>query len=524
MPYTVFALKWRPQKFDDIIGQPHVVTALKSALEKGKLSHAYLFAGPRGVGKTSTARIMAKSLNCARGATVTPCQECASCKDITQGRSLDVIEIDGASNRGIDEIRTLRENVKFSPASGKYKIYIIDEVHMLTSEAFNALLKTLEEPPPFVKFIFATTHPHKILPTILSRCQRLDFRRIPVLEMIAQLEKIASAEKLSVDKEVLAAIARSSDGSLRDAESIFDQVASFSEGKVALSDVVSVLGIVDQDVLSRITDAIIRKSPHEAITVLNTVIDQGKDIGVFLHNLIEHFRNLMVAKITKGDASLIDLPQEICARLLKQSEQMSLEEIFNAFNTFVSAQEMAKRIDSLRIPLEVSLVRLAYKKVDVAQVDSRPVPPVISRNPPVLLSQESRGGEAISSPSSSPPAAAAPAVSLEALHEAWQGIVSRLEKVKISVATYLNEGEAVKIQGCVVTIAFPKNLSLHKDALEMKENKAIVEKAVSEALKATLRVTFILSAEAAKQSPGVKHETFIKSTLDMFEGRILKEE
>src|SRR4030042_3020007 len=179
MSYLIFALKWRPQNFDDIVGQKHVVTTLKSALEKDRLAHAYLFAGPRGVGKTSTARILAKSLNCKDGPTVSPCQKCSACLEISQGRSMDVIEIDGASNRGIDEIRTLRENVNFSPVSGKYKIYIIDEVHMLTTEAFNALLKTLEEPPEFVKFIFATTQPHKVIPTILSRCQRFDFRRIP---------------------------------------------------------------------------------------------------------------------------------------------------------------------------------------------------------------------------------------------------------------------------------------------------------------------------------------------------------
>jgi DNA polymerase-3 subunit gamma/tau len=247
MPYTVFALKWRPQDFNNIVGQNHIVNTLKSAIEKNRLAHAYLFAGPRGVGKTSTARILAKSLNCKSGPTLTPCQKCPSCLEIIQGRSLDVIEIDGASNRGIDEIRALRENVKFAPSSGKFKVYIIDEVHQITSDGFNALLKTLEEPPEFVKFIFATTHPHKIMPTILSRCQRLDFRRISVVEIIAQLERIVKAEKISVDKEVLFAIAKASDGSLRDAESILDQLVSFSKDQISLKDVGSVLGLVDQE-------------------------------------------------------------------------------------------------------------------------------------------------------------------------------------------------------------------------------------------------------------------------------------
>ncbi|MBM3245678.1 MAG: DNA polymerase III subunit gamma/tau, partial [Candidatus Omnitrophica bacterium] len=208
MSYLVFALKWRPNNFDEVIGQSHIVNTLKSALQKNRLAHAYLFAGPRGVGKTSTARILAKALNCKEGPTVTPCGKCPSCLGITKGCSLDVIEIDGASNRGIDEIRTLRENVKFSPVQGRYKVYIIDEVHQITPDGFNALLKTLEEPPEFVKFIFATTQPNKVIPTILSRCQRLDFRRISAMEIVGQLEKIAAAEGVGVDKEALLAIAR----------------------------------------------------------------------------------------------------------------------------------------------------------------------------------------------------------------------------------------------------------------------------------------------------------------------------
>jgi DNA polymerase-3 subunit gamma/tau len=258
MPYTVFALKWRPKNFDEIIGQDHIVATLKNAIQKNRLAHAYLFAGPRGVGKTSTARILAKALNCKSGPAVNPCLECPSCIEISAGRSLDVIEIDGASNRGIDEIRVLRENVKFSPASGRFKVYIIDEVHMLTTEAFNALLKTLEEPPEFVKFIFATTQPHKVISTILSRCQRFDFRRIPAMEISAQLERIACAERIEVDKEVLFTVAKASDGSLRDAESILDQLISFSREKISLKEVVSVLGLVEQDALFAITEKIIQ--------------------------------------------------------------------------------------------------------------------------------------------------------------------------------------------------------------------------------------------------------------------------
>ena len=354
MSYTVFALKWRPQDFESIIGQDHIVGTLKNAISKDRLAHAYLFAGPRGVGKTSTARILAKALNCKEGPTLKPCQKCPSCLEINQGRALDVIEIDGASNRGIDEIRALRENVKFSPVNGKYKIYIIDEVHQITADGFNALLKTLEEPPAFVKFIFATTHPQKVIPTIISRCQRMDFRRITVIEIISALEKIIQAEKIKIDKEVLFAIAKSSDGSLRDAESILDQLVSFSKGNVSLKDAISVLGMVEQDVLFSLTDKIVQKDPIGALKLFNEIIDDGKDPGVFLINLIEHFRNLMVAKVSKADSKLVDLPQEVCDRLFKQSQSISLEEIFTAFNILIATQEMTKRLDSQRIPLEIS--------------------------------------------------------------------------------------------------------------------------------------------------------------------------
>lgn len=233
MGYLPFARKWRPQDFDEIVGQEHITTTLKNAISMERLHHAYLFTGPRGIGKTSTARIFSKALNCEKGLSIKPCNACSSCKEITAGSSMDVIEIDGASNRGIDEIRNLRETVKFSPSKGLFKIYIIDEVHMLTTEAFNALLKTLEEPPMHVKFIFATTEPHKVLPTILSRCQRFDFRRIQMKDIITKLHEVSKIESLNIDEDAFLYIAKASDGSMRDAESILDQIASFSKGKMS---------------------------------------------------------------------------------------------------------------------------------------------------------------------------------------------------------------------------------------------------------------------------------------------------
>lgn len=520
MPYTIIALRWRPNNFDEIIGQPHVVNTLKNALTTGKLANAYLFSGPRGVGKTSTARILAKALNCKSGLTANPCGKCNSCLEITQSRSLDVMEIDGASNTGVEDVRVLRENVKFSPTAGKYKIYIIDEVHMLSTPAFNALLKTLEEPPEFVKFIFATTRPDKIPATVLSRCQRLDFRRISVIEMIAQLEKIVKAEGINIDKEVLFAIAKASDGALRDAESILDQLAAFAKGKVTISDVVSVLGVVEQEALFEITYKIIQKDAAQALGLLNKLVDEGKDMAVFLSNLTEHFRNLMVAKITRADSKLIDLPQEICERLLKQSQEFTLDEIFSSFNILVNAQELGKRLESIRIPLEITLVRMCHEKKGTASGHTQPQKynneaPAVPTQRPQVVNPPVKQEEA--------PKEASPLITLDEIKACWQNVVDNLGKVKMYLSSYLEEGEPLKIQADTLTISFPESHSLHKESLEKKENKAIVEKVLQEILNKQVRVAFILSHEhKPKEDSG--GGAALKSALDVFGGRVVRED
>ncbi|MDD5730804.1 MAG: DNA polymerase III subunit gamma/tau [Candidatus Omnitrophica bacterium] len=535
MSYIVLALKWRPKNFDEIVGQDHIVSTLKNAILKDRLAHAYLFSGPRGVGKTSTARILAKALNCKEGPTVTPCGVCPSCVQITKGQSLDVVEIDGASNRGIDEIRALRENVKFSPTQGKFKVYIIDEVHQITSEGFNALLKTLEEPPPFVKFIFATTHPHKVMPTILSRCQRLDFRRVTVLEIISQLEKIIKAEDIKVDKDVLFAVAKASDGSLRDAESILDQLVSFSRDKVSLEDITSMLGLVEQASFFEVTDAIIKKDAKTAVTLFNKIIDEGKDVSTFLSGLIEHFRNLMIAKVAQADSELIDLPQEMCQALLKQSQSLTLEEIFNAFNILVNTQEMARFLESVRIPLEISLVRLSQNKKEEAVRK----PEALRQQPPLPAKSyhPARPAQPLPSPAANnKPAPEAPKneiaapdnnepknpITLDIVKGGWQSLISNLGNVKMSVATFLTEGNPIEVQNNCLVVSFPKNCLLHKESLERKDNKIIIEKSMSELFDRRIKINFILTEEEKKEESAAQHP-FIKSALDMFNGRVIKE-
>ncbi|MEJ2054520.1 MAG: DNA polymerase III subunit gamma/tau, partial [Calditrichaceae bacterium] len=313
MSYVVIARRWRPQQFDEIIAQEHVSKTLSNAIANNRIAHAYIFTGPRGIGKTTTARILAKALNCEKGPTPTPCNECASCKAITQGNSLDVLEIDGASNRGIDEIRNLRENIRFTPTMGQYRIYIIDEVHMLTKEAFNALLKTLEEPPSHALFIFATTEIHKVPATILSRCQRFDFKRIPIKTIINHLKHICDADNIKVEDDALLQIAKKADGSMRDSQSILDQIISFSGDKITFEDVAQALGVIHQDLYFNISELILEKDLKGIILQTQEIFNSGYDLTEFLMGLEEHFRNILIT-VSTGSTELIETSEDYLKR------------------------------------------------------------------------------------------------------------------------------------------------------------------------------------------------------------------
>ena len=537
MSYTVLALKWRPQGFGQVVGQDHVVNNLKNAIDKNRLAHAYMFAGPRGVGKTSCARILAKALNCKSGTTPDPCGKCPSCLDIAAGRSLDVIEIDGASNRGIDEIRSLRESVKFAPASGRYKVYIIDEVHQITSDGFNALLKTLEEPPEFVKFILATTQPQKVPSTILSRCQRMDFRRISVLEIISQLERIISAEGGKVDREVLFAVARASDGALRDAESILDQLLSFSRDAVSLDDVVLMLGTVQLTVLFDLTDAVLRQDVPGLLAGINDIIDKGKDPAVLLQDLIMHFRNLMVAKVAGNDPRLIDLPDEVCARLVEQSAGFSLEDLFSAFTILLETQEMARRMESLRIPLEINLVRLCRQRGALKEKHSAAYKPAPQAKPPVVHEKKQPAVHETKHPAAhqekqpDPPEAVAQSqtrqdreLSLDEIKSGWEAFITEVGKARMSMATYLREGTLESVKGNILLVSFPRDLSFHKEALDKKDNKSTLERHLLEKFGVVLRINFRLTdIDRPANAQGEVKNPVVRSAMDLFNGRVVQE-
>ena len=515
-PYLVIARKYRPRTFDEIIGQEHVATTLKNAVSLGRIGHAYLFTGPRGVGKTSMARIFAKALNCKNGPTPDPCGKCQACLEIEGARSLDVLEVDGASNRGIDEIRALRENVKFAPALGKFKVYIIDEVHQITSDGFNALLKTLEEPPPHVKFIFATTAANKVPATILSRCQRFDFRRIPTDTIASTLKDICKKEKIKADDEALFVIAKAADGSLRDSQSILDQIAASGPERITKASVAHSLGSLEEERLIEIMDALAARDARTALLTLDAVLKEGKDPVLFLEKLLEHARNLLFLKVSPDLAELVDAPESHKKALLRQRDLFTKEDLFYFFSVISHALVTMRRFDQKRVPLEIALVKLAHRvpMEDLAEAlkalknapseKKTPVSftPAPTPAPLSALSGKSRLTRRDSAedvpeieelPTEDLPVAkpsrseTAPAASLGSV---WQTLLRALKQEKISVASYLAEGEPGDIRGNIARVSFPERLSFHRESLETGENRALIEKHLSVLCGTKLRIEF----------------------------------
>jgi DNA polymerase-3 subunit gamma/tau len=359
MSYLVLARKYRPQTFEQVVGQDHVTQTLRNAINADRVAHALLFSGPRGVGKTSVARIMAKAMNCEDGPTPSLCNVCQSCKEITEGISLDVFEIDGASNRGINEIRELRESMKYMPSHSRFKIYIVDEVHMLTAEAFNALLKTLEEPPSHVLFFFATTEAHKIPITMLSRCQRHNFKRIGLEDIVQSLKRICQQMSFSIGDNSLVLLAREAGGSMRDALSLLDQVMAYSGGQVSEAQVLESLGAIDRRVLFDLTSALLDGNVAETLNLLEEVYDHGHDLKRLYAQVLEHLRHLMVVKLGEGASALVDVSAEEATLMKQQVEHLSLESINQVFTTLFEAEGGVRRSAQPRLALEALFIKLA---------------------------------------------------------------------------------------------------------------------------------------------------------------------
>jgi DNA polymerase-3 subunit gamma/tau len=365
--YEVFARKYRPQTFDDLVGQTHVSRTLKNAVAQNRLAHAYLFVGPRGIGKTSTARILAKALNCVNGPTVTPCGVCDNCREIAAGNSLDVIEIDGASNNSVEDVRQLRDNVRYAPAKGRYKIYLIDEVHMLSPAAFNALLKTLEEPPAHVKFIFATTEPQKVLPTILSRCQRFDLHRIPANLIAQHLQFIAGKEKITLESAAAHSIARGAEGGLRDAESMLDQLVAFCGETIAEADVLNVFGFTSEQTVVDLTGHVLRSETAGALELLYQQCESGKDMMRLMSDLIAYLRDLLVFK-AKPDALSEDIDSDLQKSLAAHAELITTDRLLELIDQFAAAEGRMKWAPNKKLHFEVALIR-AIQSLNQATLD-----------------------------------------------------------------------------------------------------------------------------------------------------------
>lgn len=355
---------YRPKNFSDVIGQEHIVRTLKNQIGNNNVGHAYLFCGTRGTGKTSTAKIFSRAVNCTNLHNDEPCNECENCREILEDKTMDVVEIDAASNNSVDDIRELRENVKYSPAKAKYKVYIIDEVHMLSQGAFNALLKTLEEPPSYVIFILATTEPHKIPATILSRCQRFDFKRVTVKDISSRMRYICEKEGIEADEKALNLIARNSQGALRDALSILDQCISFEGNKISYNDVIELLGSVNIEQLFDLAESIIKEDTRKSLQILNDFIIWGKDVRNLVNDLIDHFRNLMVCKISNDLDEIISLPEETIDLLKQQAETIDTNNLIRILNILSEAQDGMKISSNPRVLMEVTMMKIAQPMFD----------------------------------------------------------------------------------------------------------------------------------------------------------------
>jgi DNA polymerase-3 subunit gamma/tau len=527
MDYQVSARKYRPSTFDDVIGQPHVVQTLVNSITTKRIAQAYLFSGTRGVGKTTVARILAKALNCERGPTGTPCGTCSNCLEIAQGTSVDVMEIDGASNTSVDDVREIRENVKFAAFRGKYRVYIIDEVHMLSNSAFNALLKTLEEPPPHVVFIFATTEIHKIPATILSRCQHYNFRRIPRTEIIERLRHVVNQDKIVIEERSLMALARASEGSMRDGLSLLDQAVAFGGKTIVHADLEALLGAVPQELVRAMIQAITAQESAPALRVLAQLLDQGHDLRAYCAEVVEYLRNMLVVSVVTSpqeQQGLIEASPEDLAQMAADASSFSPESLQELLAIFTQAEDSLRLSAHPRFVLETAAVRATrlLRRADEkpAQTARLPLPAPVRTGQPVL---PARSADPTSSSPSRPPQSPAPAPAApmparssvvgitapprgplptppnvrppgtagevkSAMPVAspetdasplsvtlnWEQVQEEVANVSSRIAAFLERGRFVGMDGHVVTIGFAKQETAARGMIENSDNMAVL--------------------------------------------------
>jgi DNA polymerase-3 subunit gamma/tau len=549
MSYLVLARKWRPQLFEDLIGQEHVSRTLKNAILADRVHHAFLFTGARGVGKTSAARIFAKALNCLQGPTTEPCGRCPSCLEITAGQGVDVFEIDGASNTGVDDIRDLRENIRYLPSNSRYKIFIIDEVHMLSINAFNALLKTLEEPPQHAKFIFATTEPHKIPVTILSRCQRFDFRKISTALVAGRLRYIVEQEQVDISDSGLAMIARSGGGSMRDAQSTLDQVIAFCGDKVSDEDLQGLLGLVDRRLLLETVEAVLARDGRRVLSVVQRVDEHGHAFRQFCRQVVALVRSLVVLKVSDRPGELLDAGETELQELKPLAEQCSLEDLQRMLTLLIGAEAELAQANYPRLTMEMVLIRLAQLPPgqDVARLISKlealekrlaegasPSPSAPSAAPPPPA--------APNAPDPPPDEAAAPAESAAPAggagqEKGWAGLVDFVKSRRVRIGSFLEHGRLIGDQLPNLRVALPASFYGLIDKEMKEELQGLAAEYFARPVK--LEVTCLAGNEAAPpslleerrrqetdrekrlQKDAVEHP-MVKAAIEIFEGEVGK--
>ncbi|NLM44133.1 MAG: DNA polymerase III subunit gamma/tau [Clostridiales bacterium] len=536
--YTALYRKWRPKKFEDVCGQEQITIILKNQLETGQLSHAYLFCGTRGTGKTSTAKLLSKAVNCFNLQDGNPCDECESCISINQGNSMDVFEIDAASNRRIEDVRDLREAVKFAPALGKYKVYIIDEVHMLTNEAFNALLKTLEEPPAYVKFILATTEPHKLPGTILSRCQRFDFKRLTHDNIVDRLKYICKEENITADEDALKLIARNSDGAMRDAISIMDQCAVFGNMQIKYDHVLEVLGIANDDYLFKIADAVREENCSEAIRLLQEISQEGKDINQFARDLLNHYRNLLMAKLVDQAEDVIDLSADTIKRLKEQGKDYGRDNIIRYIDILSQCSHEMKWSPHPKTILEVSIIKMCKVDKDnspaglLARIEK--LEETISNGNIKINYSLNKNEEKETEKVEEKKEEKKKKRKIETkekndniklptseIVEKWNGFMQEIKnRKKMKLRTYLAFCKPAIVDGEKVLLCFTRQDSVFKEEVEKTDTKKEIEDIATEYFSAPIKIKAVYEDEIAIAEDDVEEETeeddVVKKAIELF--------
>jgi DNA polymerase-3 subunit gamma/tau len=518
MKYQVIARKFRPQVFEDVVGQKPIVQTLQNAVKMDRIGHAYLFSGPRGVGKTTTARILAKSLNCAEGPTITPCNRCPACDEISAGRSIDVFEIDAASNTGVDNIRELRESAKYAPARSRYKIFIIDEVHMLSTSAFNALLKILEEPPPHVVFIMATTERHKLPATVLSRCQQFVFRTISPAEIQAHLRQIAQREGVSIDERALSYIVKASEGSMRDAQSLLDQIISFSGQQVIDEDVRDVLGLIPSEILDRTLEALAERNSKALIENIGQVVDQGLNLQQYLREFVSRIRDMLLLKLGLEER-ILGSPEEKRA-LGTRAEGFSEQDLIRFFDILLRLENELRWTSQPRFHLEVGLVKLA-KITHVRDIEE--VLREVKQNsgagsiPPSTPARAVRIGPAPAAPPPQPKRDESPTVPDSFTF--GDMFRRRVEDKSAPTAVYLQRAERIEQTENRIDIFMPNGTAL--TMLQTKDHKTVLDAAATELLGKAVSLSLIIEEQQSHKgvaAESAKNEPLVKRFLEVFRG------